>query len=477
MSVNIISFLVEHTGCSPTRVRKWIDAGIVWSRGVTVLSSKSALLPDQQCAIDLTLLDSIGALLPLQPQILFDSPEFLAINKPASCESLDLKSILERQLGFSLVLVHRLDRMTSGVILFAKSQDAKRRLDRAFVKQEIRKVYCALCHVHPESKMDSIPSIADKKWAHWEDFLLKKRDKLYSCFVEKTENQRGAELASLHTASIQSKPKAALMAFHLHSGKMHQIRAQSLCRSLAIVGDRQYRNHEQYPEFQKLAYGGHFLHAYWIQVPKSCFGQTLEICAPFPSGWGQALLTAGIKGRSLDRIINPSTPPEARKFSDKLDQKVLTLLAHSPQKTVDAPRVARPIKSSKKPLRTSQPGSKTSNSEYSRVKKSTTGGRDRRGTDFRQSTTRKGKSVGSPRFTEDAAGTRGKTPAKSSGKSSGKSMDHSLPSTIRVATGKPPRSVSAKGAGHFSGKVSGKVPTKSKSKSQSVRPSPRGKKK
>jgi len=85
--------------------------------------------------------------------VLYEDDDLLAINKSSGILVIpgrwekegSLSEELNRRYG-KIYVVHRLDRDTSGVVLFAKSADAHRKLSRAFEKREIRKIYYGLTH-------------------------------------------------------------------------------------------------------------------------------------------------------------------------------------------------------------------------------------------------------------------------------------------------------------------------------------------
>lgn len=94
-------------------------------------------------------------------KILFEDDDLLVVNKPAG-----LLTIPGRQGGISLseaiahvtgrteslLLVHRLDRQTSGVLVLAKTEDAQRELSRQFAKREVSKDYLAIVRGRPDEK-------------------------------------------------------------------------------------------------------------------------------------------------------------------------------------------------------------------------------------------------------------------------------------------------------------------------------------
>ena len=85
------------------------------------------------------------------PEILFENEAFIAINKPAGLLSVpdrtqsapSLKDLLIARYG-QIFTVHRLDRETSGVIIFAKTAEAHRFLSGIFERREVNKIYTGL---------------------------------------------------------------------------------------------------------------------------------------------------------------------------------------------------------------------------------------------------------------------------------------------------------------------------------------------
>jgi len=84
-------------------------------------------------------------------EVLFEDDFFIAFYKPAGLlviptpqkEKRTLTSIVKKQVGASLYPCHRLDRETSGVILFAKDKKSQQRLTEEFKKRKVRKIYIA----------------------------------------------------------------------------------------------------------------------------------------------------------------------------------------------------------------------------------------------------------------------------------------------------------------------------------------------
>jgi 23S rRNA pseudouridine1911/1915/1917 synthase len=106
-----------------------------------------------------------------QLEILFDDANVVAVNKPAGLatipgrdESDSVLQMLARQLGLPssgstdprLRVVHRLDKETSGILLFAKNLDAQRHLSHQFQNNTVAKEYLAIVQGHPKQESGQI---------------------------------------------------------------------------------------------------------------------------------------------------------------------------------------------------------------------------------------------------------------------------------------------------------------------------------
>ncbi|MFH1857935.1 MAG: RluA family pseudouridine synthase [Candidatus Omnitrophota bacterium] len=89
----------------------------------------------------------------IRPEIIFEDAHFVVVNKPAGLltvpdrwdkTKISLLGAMNETLGSSLRLAHRLDKETSGLILFAKDLESQRYISSQFEGQEIRKSYFAL---------------------------------------------------------------------------------------------------------------------------------------------------------------------------------------------------------------------------------------------------------------------------------------------------------------------------------------------
>src|SRR5689334_15813295 len=95
--------------------------------------------------------------MPEQVPVLYEDQECIVFNKPAGLLTIptdknekerNLVQLVRDQAGEGLHPAHRLDRDTTGVILFAKSKDIQQKLMDSFKEKAVRKTYIAFAHGH-----------------------------------------------------------------------------------------------------------------------------------------------------------------------------------------------------------------------------------------------------------------------------------------------------------------------------------------
>lgn len=167
----------------------------------------------------------------------------------------DLKAYLKERDGkpgeVFLGLVHRLDRPTSGIVVFAKTSKALTRLTGLFRDRDLEKVYWAIVEGRPD------PSLGDGgELVHWLSRNEKKNvSKAWS------EAGPGRQEARLEWRLAKTGERYSLLRIRLHTGRHHQIRAQLAAIGLHIKGDLKYGSHRSNPD------GGICLHAVRLVLP------------------------------------------------------------------------------------------------------------------------------------------------------------------------------------------------------------------
>ena len=174
--------------------------------------------------------------------ILYEDADLIAVNKPASMPTqadetgdAPLIQLLENQLNTPLFVVHRLDRPTSGIVVFAKKQQAAAALSAQFQQRETAKTYYAIVEKKPEKDADTL--------VH---FLIHNPLKNKS-FAAK-EGILNAKRAELRYLLRGSSDRYFLLEIELLTGRHHQIRAQLAEIGCPIKGDVKYGARRSNPD-------------------------------------------------------------------------------------------------------------------------------------------------------------------------------------------------------------------------------------
>ena len=124
-----------------------------------------------------------------------------------------------------LFIVHRLDREASGLLVFAKTLEAKERIQDQFKDHSAGRRYVAVVEGHVKADDFTIRSYLAENAAY----------KVYS-----TPNRRLGKLAVTHVHVIKRNAKTTLVEVRLETGRKHQIRVHLAERGHPIVGDKNY---------------------------------------------------------------------------------------------------------------------------------------------------------------------------------------------------------------------------------------------
>ncbi|MBQ8374824.1 MAG: RluA family pseudouridine synthase [Clostridia bacterium] len=124
-------------------------------------------------------------------------------------------------------LVHRLDRPTGGVMVYAKTSKAAARLTAGMQKGEFEKKYLTVLCGTPSDERGTLCNYLRKNTVN---------NMVYIC----TSTEDGAKYAELDYKVLQSKSKYSLVEVRLHTGRTHQIRVQMAGISHPVFGDMRY---------------------------------------------------------------------------------------------------------------------------------------------------------------------------------------------------------------------------------------------
>ena len=166
-----------------------------------------------------------------------------------------------------LGVTHRLDRPTTGVVLFARTSKALTRLNKMFQSHEqIRKTYWAIVEKNDKLLSDEAIRLEHYLW---------RNEKQNKSFVVKS-GTKDAKRAVLSYKAIARGDRYTLLEINLETGRHHQIRCQLAAIGCPIKGDLKYGAKRSNPD------GGISLHARKIEFVHPVSKQQISIIAPVP---------------------------------------------------------------------------------------------------------------------------------------------------------------------------------------------------
>ncbi len=183
---------------------------------------------------------------PQSLSILFQDAHIVAINKPAGLlvhrSRIDVHATqfamqrLRDQIGQPVFPVHRIDRPTSGVLLFALDSETARELSRQFENRSVTKTYCAIVRGHPPTS------------GCWDEPLLEKHDRIVDKHADKSKAAQAA-MTQFETVKHWTVPYSAgkyatsrysIINVQPLTGRKHQIRRHFNHMAYPIIGDTTY---------------------------------------------------------------------------------------------------------------------------------------------------------------------------------------------------------------------------------------------
>ncbi len=161
------------------------------------------------------------------------TPHYVVCEKPHGVESeKQMPHLLCAQLGLSvLYTVHRLDKETAGVMVYAKTKEAAARFSQQIQQGDFEKTYLAVVKGTPDPTAGTFT-----------DLLFRDRQKNKSYVVKRM--RKGVKEAvlsyeTLESVSVEGIPHS-LVKIRLQTGRTHQIRVQFSSRNLPLLGDKKY---------------------------------------------------------------------------------------------------------------------------------------------------------------------------------------------------------------------------------------------
>lgn len=204
--------------------------------------------------------------------LVLDKPSGLAVHSGSGLRYGAIDALREMRKGVDIELVHRLDRDTSGCLLFAKSRPALLSMQSLFQSSRLRKTYQAIVKGHWDASVTRVLSPLLKQT------MSNGERRVY---VDERGQKADTEIVAVRHCSHQSLDYS-LLTIRLWTGRTHQIRVH--CQSLGheIGGDAKYGDRDFNRAIKALGGGRLLLHAQQLEIPQNDHTKALRITAPTP---------------------------------------------------------------------------------------------------------------------------------------------------------------------------------------------------
>jgi len=214
-------------------------------------------------------------------QIVFEDDALLVVNKPAGLLAVPLERKAEAPSVYDLLedhfrsrgkrrpfVVHRIDRDTSGLVVFAKDARAQTALKEQFRRREPERVYWAVVYGHP-----------DPPNGIWRDHLVWDTKALIQKETHRND-PRASEAISAYRV-LERFRDASWIEVRLQTGKRNQIRIQARLRGHTLVGEKRYVFGPD--ELRPIGFERQALHARRLAFRHPLDGRPLTFEAPPPA--------------------------------------------------------------------------------------------------------------------------------------------------------------------------------------------------
>ena len=167
----------------------------------------------------------------MRPDIIFENDQFVAVNKPSGLlsipdrlgQELSLKDLLKSKYG-DIYTVHRLDKDTSGIIVFAKDEETHKQLSQLFEGREVEKFYLGLVHGKLMNESGSVDAA-----------IMEHPGK-----TGKMVTHVKGKVSLTDYTVLESFRLYSWLQFQIHTGRTHQIRVHMQHIGHPIVCDELY---------------------------------------------------------------------------------------------------------------------------------------------------------------------------------------------------------------------------------------------
>ncbi len=274
--LSLQDFLAGRLGVTKRAAKTMIDARVVWVNRKLIWMARHLLRPGDKVAF--VVQRNTGAKQDKSTEarphirVLWQDEWYLAADKPAGVLTQGRDSAEDLLRGQEhlpeLQAVHRLDRETSGVLLFAKNAEALEAAIAMFKTHRVTKIYSAIAAGSVDRQASTLTETLD------------------------------GERAVTHLKRLKASADATFLSLRIETGRTHQIRRHLAGIRHPVVGDRQYGvKHSDDPRV--LSVTRQMLHATELELPHPMIlGQHIKAHAPLPADFRAALKLFGLGKRT-----------------------------------------------------------------------------------------------------------------------------------------------------------------------------------
>lgn len=272
----LLAYLLQSLDQRRGAVKNLLKHGAIHVNGAAVRQFDHPLIPGDRVLVgDPRVAAAAERLADARIVPIFEDGDLIVVDKPAGLltvatnrESVDtlfvrLNEFLGERRGARperAHVVHRLDRETSGLVLFAKNQAAKRALQDAW--PAVEKFYLAIVRGQPSQPEGTISNYLNE---HPKSLKVTCRDR----------PSPGARLATTHYRALETRGRRTLVEVRLETGRKHQIRVHLASLGCPVLGDDRYGGPSQLSD--RLA-----LHAVGLALDHPLTGARLTFSSPLP---------------------------------------------------------------------------------------------------------------------------------------------------------------------------------------------------
>lgn len=229
----LLEYLYEHLDMPKKRVKQYLVHGAVYVNEDRVTQYNYPLVAGQKIIID----TNNKHMKKFPFEILFEDDHLIVVNKPSGLLTIATDKEKERTLYHivrdyvlsknphgRIFIVHRLDRDTSGIVLFAKDLKTKNRLQENWNEYVRLREYTAIVAGHPREESGQIVQYL-------------KETKTNLVYVSRHED---GKKAITNYSVLKSNKNYSMLKVTIETGRKNQIRVAFASRKMPIVGDKKY---------------------------------------------------------------------------------------------------------------------------------------------------------------------------------------------------------------------------------------------